>query len=356
VIELHRIAMPLVTPFRTAHGTTTTKEALLVHVTTADAEGWGECSAGPLPDYTEEYLDGAAHVLEQLLVPGLLAGVDTSWVRGHHMAKAALELAVLDASLRGAGESLQQHLGGVRDAVDAGVAVGITDDVAALLDAVSGYVDEGYRRVKLKVQPGWDVAPVAAVRDRFGDGLALQVDANSSYTMDDAGHLAELDAFELLLIEQPLAADDLLGHAALARRLRTPICLDESITSAATAATALALGACSIVNIKPGRVGGYREAVRVHDLCVEASVAVWCGGMLETGIGRAANLALASLPGFTLPGDLSASSRYFTADVISPGFTLDEDGRIAVPIGPGIGVAPDPDVLAEMTVTRRVLT
>ena len=231
------------------------------------------------------------------------------------MAKAAVEMAVLDAELRTAGRSLAAHLGAVRDRVDCGVSVGIMDSVHELLDAVAGYLDDGYRRIKLKIEPGWDLDAVAAVRDRFGDDLALQVDANCAYTLDDAPRLAELDRFGLLLIEQPLPEDDLVGHAELARRLATPLCLDESITSARSAADAIAMGACRIVNIKPGRVGGYLEARRIHDVCAAHRVPVWCGGMLETGIGRAGNLALAALPNFTLPGDTSASDRYYRRDI-----------------------------------------
>jgi O-succinylbenzoate synthase len=223
-----------------------------------------------------------------------------------------------------------------------------------LLDSIEGYLDEGYRRIKLKIEPGWDIEPVRAVRERFGDDLLLQVDANTAYALSDATHLAQLDAFDLLLIEQPLEEDDLLGHAKLARLIRTPVCLDESITSARGAEAAIELGACSIVNIKAGRVGGYLEARRIHDVCAAHGVPVWCGGMLETGIGRAANVALAALPNFTLPGDTSASSRYFATDITEP-FVLD-DGRLRVPTGPGIGVEPLADVLESFTVSTELIT
>jgi O-succinylbenzoate synthase len=273
-------------------------------------------------------------------------------VKGHPMAKAALETAVLDAELRAAGTSLAQHIGAERDSVECGVAVGIADSVPDLLDEVAGYLDAGYRRVKLKIRPGWDVEPVGAVRQRFGD-VPLQVDANGSYRLADAPMLAALDRFELLLIEQPLAEDDLGAHAGLARLIETPICLDESITSARVAREAIELGACSVVCVKAGRVGGYLEAVRVHDVCRERGVPVWCGGMLETGLGRAANLALAALPGFTLPGDLSASDRYYARDLTAP-FVL-VDGRLPVPSAPGVGIAPDPDALHELTTSIEVL-
>jgi o-succinylbenzoate synthase len=357
-VELRRVSLPLVAPFRTAFGIQTTRDALLVHVLGDCGEGWGECVAMAEPTYSSEYVESAHQVMRQHLVPRLLAArgdIDAlAPVRGHLMAKAALETAVLDASLRAQGVGLAQHLGGVRASIEAGVSVGITHPLDALLDAVGSYLEAGYRRVKLKIEPGWDVAPVGAVRERFGHDLLLQVDANASYATTGGDGLAALDPLGLLLVEQPLAEDDLLGHAALAASISTPICLDESITSARVAELAIGLGACSIVNIKPGRVGGLHEARRIHDLCLARGVAVWCGGMLETGIGRAANLALAALPGFTLPADLSASDRYFHLDVTPP-FVLAE-GRILVPTGPGIGVDVLPDVLAELTTSVEVVT
>jgi o-succinylbenzoate synthase len=268
-------------------------------------------------------------------------------VKGHPMAKAAVETAVLDAELRARGTSFGTYLGAVIDRVPAGVSVGIHPSIPALLDAVDGYLTEGYLRIKLKIEPGWDVEPVRAVRERFGNDVLLQVDANTAYRLADARHLAELDAFDLLLIEQPLPEDDVRGHAELAKVVRTPICLDESITSARAAADAIALGACAIVNVKAGRVGGYLEARRVHDVCAANGVPVWCGGMLETGLGRAANVALAALPGFVLPGDTSASGRYYRQDLTEP-FEL-QDGHLAVPTGPGLGRDPLPDALAEFT-------
>ena len=282
--------------------------------------------AGSEPFYSAEYVDGAAEVIRRFLFPRLAAvpvltaaevAPRLAPVRGHPMAKAAVELAILDAELRAAGVPLASHLGAVRDRVPAGVSVGIADSVAALLEAVAGYLAAGYLRIKLKIEPGWDVEVVRAVRREFG-AVPLQVDANAAYVAADIDRLAELDEFELLLIEQPLPEDDLCGHAELAGRLRTPVCLDESITSVGAAATAIGLGACRIVNIKAGRMGGYLEAVRVHDLCAARGVPVWCGAMLETGVGRAANVALATLPNFTLPGDISASERYFETDVTAP--------------------------------------
>ena len=355
-VELRTVSMPLVAPFRTSFGTQTQRDVLLLRVVADDVEGWGECVAMADPRYSEEYLGGAVDVLRRFLVPALAAvpvltapavGRLLEPVKGHRMAKAALEMAVLDAELRAEGRPLARELGAVHDRVPCGVSVGIMSSLPELLDAVGGYVADGYVRIKLKIEPGWDVAPVRAVRERFGDDLLLQVDANTAYTLADARHLARLDPFDLLLIEQPLAEDDVLGHARLARQLSTPVCLDESITSARSAAAAISLGACSIVNIKPGRVGGYLEARRIHDVCAAQGVAVWCGGMLETGLGRAANVALAALPGFTLPGDTSASDRYYRSDITAP-FVL-QDGHLPVPTGPGLGVEPLADELRSVT-------
>jgi O-succinylbenzoate synthase len=366
-IELRRVAMPLRTPFRTSFGTERDRDILLVRaegdVAGTTTAGWGECVAMAEPRYSAEYVDGAEHVIATFFAPVLFARGDIAAAdvaallavfAGHPMAKAALEMAVLDAELRAGGVSLADHLGAVAARVPAGVSVGITATTTELLDQVAGYLDDGYLRIKLKIEPGLDIERVAAVRERFGDTVQLQVDANAAYTLDDAGHLAQLDAFGLVLVEQPLAAGDLRHHSLLAARMRTPICLDESITSAKTAGDAIALGACSIVNIKAGRVGGYLEAKRVHDVCQVHGVPVWCGGMLETGLGRAANVALAALPGFTLPGDTSASDRYWERDLTEP-FVLDGDGHVAVPSGPGLGVEPLPDVLAEVTTSTRWL-
>jgi O-succinylbenzoate synthase len=353
-VELRRVSLPLATPFRTSYGTEVERHAVLVRVVGGGTEGWGECVAMPEPLYTSEYADGAAHVLRHHLAPRLVGrevvaeGVAGALVAvvGHRMAKAALEMAVLDAELRAVGRPLSTELGATRALVPSGIALGIASSTPELLDAVAAAIDAGYVRVKLKVEPGNDVDPVTAVRARFPDAL-LQVDANGAYSLADADHLARFDDLDLLLVEQPLAADDLAGHAELARRLRTPICLDESITSARAASEAIALGACGAVNVKPGRVGGYLEAVRVHDVCVAAGVPAWVGGMLETGLGRAGNVALAALPGFTLPGDLSASDRWYVEDITEP-FTL-EDGHLRVPTGPGLGREPLPHALAEHT-------
>ncbi|MBV9293599.1 MAG: o-succinylbenzoate synthase [Frankiales bacterium] len=355
-VELRRISLPLVAPFRTSFGTETTKDALLIRAITPDAEGWGECVAMDEPLYSYEHVDGAQDVVRRFLLPRLFAAGEVTAgqvasvlepVKGHPMAKAAVEMALLDAELRQAGQSLSTYFGATRDRVPSGVSVGIMGSIAELLDVVGGYLDAGYVRIKLKIEPGWDVEPVRAVRERFGDDLLLQVDANTAYTLGDARQLAKLDPFDLLLIEQPLPEDDMRGHAELSRRIGTPVCLDESITSARAAADAIALGACQIINIKPGRVGGYLEARRIAAVAAANGLPVWCGGMLETGIGRGANAALAACPEFTLPGDVSASDRFYARD-ITPPFVLD-DGHIAVPTGPGLGVDVLPDVLDEVT-------
>ena len=354
-VELRRISIPMIAPFRVSFGVEHQRDILLVHVIGTETEGWGECVAMSRPLYSSEYTDGAEDVLRRHLLPRLFEAGDVAAdqvaeilrpFHGHPMAKAAVEMAVLDAELRATGVSLGEHLGAVRTEVDCGVSVGIHEDPAELVEVVDGYLAEGYRRIKLKIEPGHDVEAVRAVRERF-PSILLQVDANTAYTLDDAPQLAKLDEFDLLLIEQPLAEDDVRGHAELARLVRTPICLDESITSARSAEDAIELGACRIVNIKAGRVGGYLEARRIHDVCEAHGVPVWCGGMLETGLGRAANVALAALPNFTLPGDTSASGRYYAQDITEP-FVL-RDGRLDVPQGPGLGVTPIPEIVDGLT-------
>ncbi|QAY74769.1 o-succinylbenzoate synthase [Agromyces protaetiae] len=368
-IELHRVEVPLVRPFETSFGRETVREALLVRVRTDAGDGWAECVAGRDPFYSSEYVDGAASVIERYFAPALLgralpAAADPSrvgvplassvapalsFVAGHRMAKAALEAAVLDAELRAQGRSMGEAFGAVREWVDCGVSVGIADSVDELLDEVAGYVEQGYRRIKLKIKPGWDLVPVGAVRELLGPRGLLQVDANTAYTAADIPLLASFDALDLLLIEQPFAEEDLATHVLLAEASETPVCLDESILDTRTAVDALDRGACSIVNIKPGRMGGYLEALRVHDACVALDAPVWCGGMLETGIGRAANVALAALPGFSLPGDTSASSRYYAEDLTEP-FELGDGehrGRLRVPTGPGTGVTVREELVRE---------
>ena len=354
-VELRRIRISLVAPFETSFGSQFERDILILKAITDLGEGWGECVAGEEPDYSSEYVEGAQHVLVHHLLPVLLArpsitaddvAVALRRIHGHRMAKAAIEMAVLDAELRAKRQSFAHHFGAVRTSVDCGVSVGIHPSISSLLETVGGYLDQGYRRVKLKIKPGWDVSPVRAVRERFGD-VPLQVDANTAYALADAEHLARLDAFNLLLIEQPLPEDQVLAHAELAKIVRTPICLDESITSVQAAADAIHMGACRIINIKPGRVGGYQEARRIHDLCAKQDVPVWMGGMLETGLGRAGNVAMAAMPNFKLPGDTSASDRYYHRDITEP-FVL-VDGRLSVPQGPGLGVNVDLAYLDEIT-------
>jgi O-succinylbenzoate synthase len=347
-VEVRRITLPLTAPFHTNRGVEHERRLCVVRVVTADADGWGECAALNEPGYTPEWADGAATVIERELAPALLHGTLPA-PADHPMATAALRLALLDGELRAAGVSLASHLGATATRVPSGIALGLDAD----LDDVERAVEGGYHRVKLKIAPGHDVELVRAVRRRWPD-LALQVDANGAYRLGDADHLADLDELGLLLIEQPLPSDDLDGHAALASRLRTPVCLDESITSVRAADDALTRRACSVICIKPGRLGGLEEAVRVHDRCLAAGVPVWCGGMVESGLGRAANLALAALPGFTLPGDLTASSRWFADDLVEP-LELDPEGYLPVPAGPGIGVTPRPEALARFTESHVVV-
>ncbi|MBB2975733.1 O-succinylbenzoate synthase [Microbacterium endophyticum] len=360
--ELRVLHVPLVSPFTTSFGTESVREVIVVRALTSDGDGWGEIVTQASPLYSSEYTRGAWDVSLRWLIPALLdrqtvSPADVAQILkpfvGHRMAKAGLELAVTDAALRTDGTALSTYLGAVHDRVPSGVSVGIQRDAATLVDTVGGYLDEGYARIKIKIKPGRDVADTAAVRDAFG-AIGLQVDANSAYTLADIETLAELDQFELLLIEQPLQEDDIVDHATLATRIRTPICLDESITSLKAARDALALRSASIINIKAGRVGGYLEAVSIHDLCRDAGIPVWCGGMLETGIGRAANAALAALPGFTLPGDISASNRFYLRDIVTDPAIL-EDGHVRVPTGPGLGIDIDPVTLDEMTVAREIL-
>ncbi len=351
-IELHRLAIPLVRPFETSFARQTGRDVLLVKVRTDVGDGWGECVAMTDPYYSSEYLSGAADVIRTYLSPALFAAsyqsaeaaaVVFGRVIGHRMAKAAVETALLDAQLRARDTSFAAYLGAVRDRVDCGVSVGISPTIDALLEEVSSYLSQGYKRIKLKIKPGWDLEPVAAVRELLGPAGLLQVDANTAYTIADIDHLRELDAYGLLLIEQPFVEEDIRSHVALAAAIDTPVCLDESIVTTEVAIDAIERGATSVINIKAGRVGGYLEAVSIHDACLERGVPVWCGGMLETGIGRAANVALAALPGFTLPGDTSASDRYFAEDLTEP-FVL-RDGQLAVPTGPGSGVTVRDDLV-----------
>jgi len=363
-IELRYIQLPLKHPFETSFGRSFRRDTIVVRIWADGVEGWGESPVEDGPWYSYETVETAWHVQREFLVPMLLGQeVETATqvfdrlagVRGHNMAKTGLEEALWDVEARQKGVSVAQLLGGTRERVASGVSIGIQDTPEELLERIEGFVKQGYRRVKIKIKPGWDVEIVRAVRRAFPD-LPLMVDANSAYRLSDAEHLAALDEFDLMMIEQPLAYDDIYEHSLLQRRLRTPLCLDESIHTPAQARAALELGSCRIINIKPGRVGGLVQARRIHDLCLERGVPVWCGGLLEVGIGRAHNVAIASLPGYTLPGDISASDRYFERDVVDPPFTLNPDGTITVPTGLGLGVEVDLEFLEHVTVRRETFT
>ncbi len=360
-ICLRTIRLRLREPFRISSGVTHERTILLAFVDFGGLEGMAECVAGEAPIYTAETIETARWVIERHLAPAVIGaefdGPRELWsllertARGHLMAKAALEMAAWDADARARGMPLARALGGRSGSVAAGVSIGIQADLPSLVRRVAGFVEQGYRRVKLKIAPGRDVSALEAVRSEFPN-VPLTVDANSAYGPDDLDHLAGLDRYDLQLIEQPFREDALLLHARLQERMRTPVCLDESITSPERCSEALELGACRAVNIKPGRLGGHTPSLRVHDLCRDAGVPVWCGGMLESGIGRAHNVALATLPNMLLPGDTSASDRYWDRDVVDPPFRLAADGTVAVPDGVGIGVALDESFLAEIESNR----
>jgi len=363
-VVAHEVEMPLVRPFRTSFGTERVRHVLLLEVTTDVGVGWGECVTSPDPLYSHEFNAAALLVLRDHLVPRVVGRDITAQevpallkpVRGHPMARGGLEMGALDAWLKDAGVSWGSYFGSSREWVDCGVSVGIPvdDSIDTLVNEVQGYLDDGYRRIKLKIQPGWDIEPTRVIRELIGGDMRLQVDANQAYSRDSIDHLCRLDEFDLLLIEQPIHEEDYLGHKLLAERMQTPVCLDESVLSADNAESLIDYGACEIVNIKAGRVGGYLEARKIHDMAVARGIPVWCGGMEETGLGRAANVALASLPGFTLPGDTSASSRFYTLDVTEPFVMV--DGRLEVPTAPGLGRTPIPDVLAQLTVATTPLS
>ncbi|MGI8947893.1 MAG: o-succinylbenzoate synthase [Ornithinimicrobium sp.] len=367
-LRLHHLDLPLVAPFTTSFGTEVSKATYVVEATVdtpaGPVTGWGECVAMRAPLYSPEHLSGAAEVTQRWIAPALFAVQDLraesvaehlEHLIGHPMAKAAVEMAVLDAQLRAIDLSFSAYLGVLRRTVPSGVSVGIQDTVSQLLEVVHGYVDAGYARIKLKIKPGADLEPVAAVRAEFGPDLPFQVDANAAYTLVDAPHLRHLDEHDLLLIEQPLGEADIRQHGELARLMRTPMCLDESIVSPEAAADAITLGAAAVINIKPGRVGGYLQARAIHDLSRAHGIAVWCGGMLETGIGRAANAALAGLAGFTLPGDISGSDRFYAQDIVTEPIVM-HDGVVDVPTGPGFGVEVDREIMARFTTGVQTLT
>jgi len=358
-VVMRLVRLPLREAFETSFGSMDSRLIFLVSLEANGLSGWGEVVAQEEPRYSYETAGTAAHVIREFLAPSLLAqpvaglsdvAARFALFKGHNMAKAGLELAWLDLAAQMERKSLSAMIGGVRRRVPVGVSLGIQPTLAALLERVDRYLGLGYQRIKLKIKPGWDVDVVAEVR-RLHPHILLSVDANSAYSLDDLDHLKRLDDFGLLMIEQPLDHDDLLDHATAQRAFKTALCLDESITSLRRAEQALRLGSCRIINIKIGRVGGYSQALAIHRLCYQSGIPVWCGGMLESGIGRAHNLALASLPGFTLPGDISASARYFARDLICPEVTIAADGTAEVPAGVGLGFQVDLDYIESCTET-----
>ncbi|HEY6289952.1 MAG TPA: o-succinylbenzoate synthase [Terriglobia bacterium] len=359
-IELREVRLPLVHFFETSFGRTTTRRIVLVRVEAEGLTGWGEVTSGEQPLYNYETPETAWHILRDFLVPGMLhreltgpAEVPTRFspIRGHNMAKAALENALWDIESQRAGLPLAKLIGGALQEIPCGVSIGIQNSVDELLDKIECEVSAGYQRIKLKVKPGWDLAVLERVRKRF-PRIVLSVDANSAYTLADLDHLKDFDRFYLLMIEQPLHWNDILDHARLQREIKTALCLDESIHDADDARKAIEAGACKIINIKLGRVGGFTSAKQVHDVCRARNIPVWCGGMLESGIGRAHNIALSTLPGFTLAGDVSASRRYWSEDIIDPEVTVSASGTIRVPQAPGLGYAPNLDRIESASVRK----
>ena len=349
-IELFLCRLPLVHFFETSFGRSYDRTFVLIRVEGTALgnthEGWGECVAEANPYYSSETTETVWHMIAGFIAP-LIVGTPFAHpreiypalrrIRGHNMAKAGVEMAAWDLYANSVGQPLSKVLGGTRDRIASGVSIGIQDSFDQLLDKVEKELAAGYQRIKIKIKPGWDIEAVERIRAKFGN-VPLQVDANAAYTLDDAALLARLDPYDLLLIEQPLDYDDVMDHVELQKRLKTPVCLDESIHTVRIARDAIAAGACKIINIKPGRVGGHQASIELHDLCAANGIPVWHGGMLESGIGRAHNIHLASLPNFRLPGDIAASKRYYQPDLIEPSIDIAADGTIAVPTAPGIGV------------------
>ena len=364
-VELREIRLPLIHFFETSFGRTTERRIVLVRVVDKDGvEGWGECTAGEGPFYSDEWTETAWAILEQFLAPMVLGEMVESAgqifplmkpVRGHRMAKAAIETACWDLEAKKARVPLWRHLGGVQAQIPCGVSIGIQNTPAVLLEKIEKELAAGYQRIKIKIKPGWDVNIIEQVRRRFPN-IHLMADANSAYTLSDVALFKALDQFNLMMIEQPLAYDDIFDHAKLQDQVRTPICLDESIHSAQDARKAIKIGACKIINIKLGRVGGHSEARAVHDMCRDHGIPVWCGGMLESGIGRAHNVALSSLKNFSLPGDVSASKRYWGEDIIDPPVEVSGDGQIAQSGRAGIGYSVKEDLIERLTVRSQVFT
>ena len=362
-ITLREVRMKLLHPFETSFGVTHERRVLLVEVQADGLAGWGEATVKSRPLYNEEFVDASWALLRDVLGPKLMeqpveraseVGERFGFIRGHRMTRAALETAVWDLEARAKNEPLWRHIGGSRQTINCGVSIGIQPTVEQLLEKIGKELADGYQRIKIKIKPGWDVDVVDQVRERFPD-ILLSVDANSAYRLSDAPHLRRLDGYKLLMIEQPLADDDILDHVQLQSMLETSLCLDETIRSARHAQQAIEAGACRIVNIKLGRVGGFSEAIQVHDVARAHGVPVWCGGMLESGIGRAHNIALSTLTNFSLPGDVSASRRYWGRDIIEPEVTVSPTGTITPPSGPGLGFTPDRELIESLESRREVL-
>ncbi|HUX07508.1 MAG TPA: o-succinylbenzoate synthase [Acidobacteriota bacterium] len=362
-VELRTIHMKLVHPFETSFGRQYTRDVLLVAVHEDGVQGWGESVAGDDPFYSSETTETAWYVLKEFLIPALLEGrisgeagsfySESAFVRGHNMARAGLEAALWDLKGRKEGVPLYKLFGGERTHLPTGISLGIEPRVEDLLALIGKYKQEGYQRIKIKIKHGWDVDVVARIREELPD-VPLMVDANCAYSIEDADHLARFDEHKLMMIEQPFSYEDITDHAKLQRRISTPVCLDESIKSVGILRAAIELGSCRIVNIKQGRVGGPTAAIRVHDLCRDHGIPVWCGGMLESGIGRLLNIHLASLENFTIPGDISASDRYWEEDIIDPPVVLEPGGRISVPQGPGIGHELKPRLIEKLTEAHEI--
>lgn len=356
-IILRNLKMDLLQPFTTSLGTEYDKEFVLVEIKSKSGiSGWGESVASPDPLYKEETIKTNWHIMEDFLIPLLLkqpiehpdeVSARFSHIRGNYMAKAALEGAVWDLYAKERGIPLAKALGGTKETIDVGISIGIQRSVDDLLNQIGKYVNEGYKRIKIKIQPGWDVDVIREVRKQFPH-IPLMADANSAYTLNDSDHLLALDEFNLMMVEQPLSHDDIIDHAELQAKMKTPICLDESIHSVEDVRKAVKLGSCKMINIKIGRVGGLTEAKKIHDYCQQQGIGVWCGGMLESGIGRAHNIAITTLPNFVLPGDTAASSRYWKEDIIEPEVSVNS-GIITVPGNPGIGYEPNRDRIRERT-------
>ena len=363
LLSLRHISMPLVAPFETSFGRETDRQCILITLHADGLIGYGECVATRDPGYNYETSGTAWHILKDFIAP-LILGKDIldaadfqkriDGIRGHNLAKAGVEMALWDLLGKRDGKSLKEMFGGTRERIEVGVSIGIQESASALVKTVESYLKKGYRRVKIKIKPGREIEETSAVRRAYPD-LRLQVDANSAYTLETAGALKPLDELDLLLIEQPLYEDDIWDHRKLQAEFNTPICLDESVVSPRHARYALEMEACKIINIKPARLGGLSQGIMVHDYCQKQNVPVWCGGMLETGVGRASNLALASLPGFVLPGDISASDRYYQRDITNERFVLNEDSTINVPDAPGLGITIDKSTLKQFTLSEMSL-